>query len=132
MLHLLLSLALALAPCAALFQMPSTIVCARLGAPLWLSLNMAVWGGVAALFALARSVPLFLGLRFLLGAAESAAFPGACVLCDVMRCDTMQFCATRNPTPARRRLSALPFRHVASPQSLLQRIGDGPSLRQSG
>jgi hypothetical protein len=56
--------------------MPSTVVCARLGAHVWLSANIVAWGAVAALFSLASSVPLFLALRFLLGATESAAFPG--------------------------------------------------------
>ncbi|EFN55132.1 hypothetical protein CHLNCDRAFT_134195 [Chlorella variabilis] len=60
----------------ALFQMPSTVVCARLGAHIWLSANIVAWGAVAAMFALASSVPAFLALRFLLGATESAAFPG--------------------------------------------------------
>ncbi|KAL4428103.1 hypothetical protein ABPG75_002192 [Micractinium tetrahymenae] len=60
----------------ALFQMPSTMICARLGAPTWLSANIVAWGAVACLFAAANSVPAFLALRFLLGATESAAFPG--------------------------------------------------------
>lgn len=60
----------------ALFQMPSTVACARLGAPVWLAGNIIAWGIVATLFAAANSVPAFLALRFLLGATEAAAFPG--------------------------------------------------------
>ncbi|PRW44580.1 MFS general substrate transporter [Chlorella sorokiniana] len=60
----------------AAFQMPSTMVCAQLGAPTWLAINIIAWGLVAASFALASSVPVFLTLRFLLGATEAAAFPG--------------------------------------------------------
>ncbi|KAI7845687.1 hypothetical protein COHA_000801 [Chlorella ohadii] len=60
----------------AVFQMPSTVACARLGAPTWLGLNIIAWGLVAASFALATSVPVFLTLRFLLGTTEAAAFPG--------------------------------------------------------
>ena len=60
----------------ALFQLPSTLACARLGAPTWLGINIVAWGLVAASFSLARGVPSFLTLRFLLGATESAAFPG--------------------------------------------------------
>ncbi|KAI3428732.1 hypothetical protein D9Q98_007556 [Chlorella vulgaris] len=60
----------------ALFQMPSTVVCARLGAHIWLSANIIAWGLVAAMFAAASSKATFLALRFLLGATESAAFPG--------------------------------------------------------
>lgn len=68
-------------PCAALAparppNRPSTVACARLGAPLWLAANIMAWGLVAAAFAAASSVPAFLALRFLLGATESAAFPG--------------------------------------------------------
>lgn len=51
-------------------------MCARLGAPVWLSVNIVAWGIVATCFALARSVPVFLALRVLLGATECAAFPG--------------------------------------------------------
>jgi MFS family permease len=61
----------------ALFQIPSTLACARLGAPTWLAANIVAWGLVAAMFSLANGVPAFLLLRFLLGATESAAFPGA-------------------------------------------------------
>ena len=61
----------------ALFQIPSTLACARLGAPTWLAMNIVAWGLVAAMFSLANGVPAFLLLRFLLGATESAAFPGA-------------------------------------------------------
>lgn len=61
----------------ALCQVPSTLACALLGAPTWLAICIVAWGLVAASFASATSVPAFLALRFLLGATESAAFPGA-------------------------------------------------------
>lgn len=54
-------------------------MCARLGAPLWLAVCVVAWGAVTMAFATATSVPTFLVLRFVLGAAESTTFPGGWV-----------------------------------------------------
>ena len=58
------------------FQVPSTMIQARVGAPIWLGLTIVVWGIVAASFAAVRSQGVFVLLRVLLGLAESGTFPG--------------------------------------------------------
>jgi MFS family permease len=57
-------------------QIPSNMALARLGAPLWLSAIVAVWGATAACFALIRGPAAFLALRLALGLAECGTFPG--------------------------------------------------------
>lgn len=58
------------------FQVPSTMVTARLGAPLWLSATAIIWGLVAVCFSLTTSRTMFLSLRVALGLAECGTFPG--------------------------------------------------------
>ncbi len=58
-----------------LFQIPSSLALARVGAPAWLGASVAAWGLVAASFALVETPRGFLLLRLALGAAESGAFP---------------------------------------------------------
>eukprot|EP00890_Picochlorum_soloecismus_P004964 jgi/Picsp_1/5469/NSC_02828-R1_major facilitator superfamily mfs_1 len=60
----------------AAFQVPSNVILAKLGSPLWLSITIAAWGVIAASFAGINSTSSFLILRLLLGAAESGTFPG--------------------------------------------------------
>lgn len=48
----------------------------RLGAPRFLGSILALWGLVASLFAWMRVAPQFYALRFVLGLAESGAYPG--------------------------------------------------------
>ena len=59
-----------------LFEIPSNIVLARVGARFWISRIMIVWGLVAVCGALAAGPLSFLSLRFLLGVAEAGFVPG--------------------------------------------------------
>ena len=61
----------------AFFQVPGTVLCARVGAPRFLGVSLVAWGAVASSFATLRSARQFYALRFVLGLAESAAYPGA-------------------------------------------------------
>ncbi|GMH39083.1 hypothetical protein BSKO_06981 [Bryopsis sp. KO-2023] len=60
----------------ALFQIPSNIVLYKVGAPLWLGFILTFWGVVALSMAFVTNVQGFYFLRFMLGVAESGAFPG--------------------------------------------------------
>jgi len=60
----------------ALFEVPSNILLARIGARLWLSRIMVTWGLVASAMMFAHDETTFYILRFLLGAAEAGFFPG--------------------------------------------------------
>jgi MFS family permease len=48
----------------------------RLGGPAWLACISIAWGAAAAACALVRGPASFVGLRLLLGLAESGALPG--------------------------------------------------------
>jgi len=61
----------------ALFEVPSNLLLHRLGARVWMTRIMVTWGIIAAAMVFARSEPVFLALRVLLGAAEAGFFPGA-------------------------------------------------------
>lgn len=58
-----------------LFQIPSQLILIRVGAPLWLSITIALWGMIAALMAAINGSTMFLIFRVLLGIAESGTFP---------------------------------------------------------
>ena len=60
----------------ALFQIPSNLILVKIGAPTWLGSMLALWGTVAACCASISTAAQFMLLRFLLGVAECAAFPG--------------------------------------------------------
>ena len=60
----------------ALFQIPSNLILVKIGAPTWLGSMLAIWGTVAACCASISTAAQFMLLRFLLGVAECAAFPG--------------------------------------------------------
>jgi len=60
----------------ALFEVPSTLVLARVGARLWISRIMITWGLVAAAMMFVHTPIQFYTLRFLLGVAEAGFFPG--------------------------------------------------------
>lgn len=64
----------------ALGQIPSNLLCVHFGAPRWLSAIMLAWGLVAAACAFMTRKWHFLVLRFVLGLAESGAYPGECTL----------------------------------------------------
>lgn len=59
-----------------LFQVPANLVLTRLGARRWLGLLMIAWGLVSMATAFVASVPAYIGLRALLGIAESGFYPG--------------------------------------------------------
>jgi ACS family tartrate transporter-like MFS transporter len=59
-----------------LLEVPSNLALERFGARTWIARIMISWGVVSGLFALVGGPWSFLGLRFLLGAAEAGFFPG--------------------------------------------------------
>jgi ACS family tartrate transporter-like MFS transporter len=59
-----------------LFQVPSNLVLARVGARRWIGAIMIVWGVIASAMMLVRGVASFYSLRFLLGVVEAGFFPG--------------------------------------------------------
>jgi MFS family permease len=59
-----------------LFELPSNLLLARLGARRTIARIMVIWGVVSAGFAFMRTPAHFYGLRFLLGCAEAGFFPG--------------------------------------------------------
>jgi hypothetical protein len=70
-------------PCAGIFfvgyaivTIPSTFICARVGAPIFLGSILVMWGLVASLFAVMQNRWQFFILRFILGLTEIGASPG--------------------------------------------------------
>ena len=59
-----------------LFEIPSNVILARVGARRWIARIMISWGLVSAAMMFVRSAGGFYLLRFLLGAAEAGFFPG--------------------------------------------------------
>jgi ACS family tartrate transporter-like MFS transporter len=59
-----------------IFEIPSNLILARVGARLWISRIMITWGVISASMMFVRTPALFCLLRFLLGAAEAGFFPG--------------------------------------------------------
>jgi ACS family tartrate transporter-like MFS transporter len=59
-----------------LFEVPSNLILARVGARLWLSRILLSWGLCTVALALAAGPTSFAALRFLLGVAEAGFFPG--------------------------------------------------------
>ena len=59
-----------------LFEVPSNLILARMGARLWIARIMITWGFIAAATMFARGPLSFYALRFLLGIAEAGFFPG--------------------------------------------------------
>jgi MFS transporter, ACS family, tartrate transporter len=59
-----------------LFEVPSNIILARVGARLWIARIMITWGIVSASMMFVQGAPAFYLLRFALGAAEAGFFPG--------------------------------------------------------
>jgi ACS family tartrate transporter-like MFS transporter len=58
------------------FEVPSNVILARIGARLWIARIMITWGIVSSATMLARGATGFYVLRFMLGAAEAGFFPG--------------------------------------------------------
>lgn len=59
-----------------LFEVPSNLILARVGARRWIARIMLSWGVLSGCMALVRGPTSFLLLRFLLGVAEAGFFPG--------------------------------------------------------
>jgi len=59
-----------------IFEVPSNLALARVGARIWIARIMIVWGIVSSAFMFLKGATMFYALRFLLGAAEAGFFPG--------------------------------------------------------
>src|SRR5438445_11775427 len=59
-----------------LFEIPSNVILARVGARLWIARIMITWGLVSSSMMFVRNAYGFYVLRFLLGLAEAGFFPG--------------------------------------------------------
>jgi MFS transporter, ACS family, tartrate transporter len=59
-----------------LFEVPANLVLARMGARRWLAILMVVWGFVSTSTAFVHTEASYIGVRFLLGVAESGFYPG--------------------------------------------------------
>jgi len=59
-----------------LFEVPSNLVLARVGARIWICRIMVTWGLISAATAFVTGPTSFFIIRFLLGAAEAGFFPG--------------------------------------------------------
>jgi ACS family tartrate transporter-like MFS transporter len=59
-----------------LFEVPSNLLLARVGARVWIARIALTWGVLACAMTFVRGPTSFYVLRFLLGAAEAGAFPG--------------------------------------------------------
>jgi MFS transporter, ACS family, tartrate transporter len=59
-----------------LFQFPANLMLAKIGARVWISIIMAMWGLCSACTALVTGETSFVAVRFLLGIAEAGFFPG--------------------------------------------------------
>ncbi|WP_345889817.1 MFS transporter [Paraburkholderia sp. Cy-641] len=59
-----------------IFEVPSTLALHRYGARIWLARIMLTWGLITVLMGFTTSVPVFYGLRFVLGIAEAGFYPG--------------------------------------------------------
>jgi MFS family permease len=57
-------------------EIPSNIILQRLGAPLWLTFQMGVWGTIALTQSWCKNMDSFLATRFLLGLFEGGYIPG--------------------------------------------------------
>lgn len=60
----------------ALFEVPSNMILAKVGARRWIARIMLTWGLISGAMAFATGPLSFLVLRFLLGVAEAGFFPG--------------------------------------------------------
>ena len=59
-----------------IFEVPSNLILARVGARLWIARIMISWGVVAMAMVAVRGAGSFFALRFILGLAEAGFFPG--------------------------------------------------------
>lgn len=59
-----------------LFEIPSNLILARVGARIWIARIMIIWGFVASAMMLINSSSMFYIMRFTLGVAEAGFYPG--------------------------------------------------------
>jgi MFS transporter, ACS family, tartrate transporter len=59
-----------------IFQLPSNLILQKIGARIWVSIILVVWGLVASLTGLANSADQLYSARFVLGLVEAGFFPG--------------------------------------------------------
>src|SRR5262245_2252997 len=59
-----------------LFEVPSNVILARVGARRWIARIMVSWGIVSSAMMFVNSAAMFYALRFLLGVTEAGFFPG--------------------------------------------------------
>ena len=59
-----------------IFEVPSNLIMARLGARIWIARILVTWGVIASAMMLVSGPWTFYTLRFLLGVAEAGFFPG--------------------------------------------------------
>jgi MFS transporter, ACS family, tartrate transporter len=59
-----------------IFEVPSNLILARVGARVWIARIMITWGVISAAMAFVATPFGFYSLRFLLGVAEAGFFPG--------------------------------------------------------
>ncbi|WP_315760836.1 MFS transporter [Sphingomonas sp. Y38-1Y] len=59
-----------------LFEAPSNMILARVGARVWFARILGTWGLITVALGFTRDATMFYVLRFLLGAAEAGFFPG--------------------------------------------------------
>ncbi len=59
-----------------LFEIPSNVILARVGARVWIARIMITWGVISSSTMFVRSAAGFYAVRFLLGVAEAGFFPG--------------------------------------------------------
>ena len=59
-----------------LFEIPSNLILARVGARIWIARIMIIWGFVAASMMVIHSTTMFYVMRFILGVAEAGFYPG--------------------------------------------------------
>ena len=59
-----------------LFEVPSNLIMAKIGARIWMARIMITWGIISACTMLVKTPLMFYTLRFLLGFAEAGFFPG--------------------------------------------------------
>lgn len=58
-------------------EIPSTLILQRIGAPIWLTFQLAAWGLVSLTQAWCTNKSSFLATRFLLGLCEGGYIPGS-------------------------------------------------------
>jgi ACS family tartrate transporter-like MFS transporter len=59
-----------------IFEVPSNVILAKVGARVWISRILVTWGIISGLTALTVGAYSFYGIRFALGLAEAGFFPG--------------------------------------------------------